>query len=298
MGVVSEFVHGGPAPALRPFIASYSGYRQQGLEPAVHRGLPSPYLTLIFTLDEPLTVAAHPDPRQPPGTYAALLGGLHTSPALVTHQGRQSGIQVALSLAGTRQLLGLPAGQLAAIDVHAADVLGAAAAEIRHRMHAAASWPERFAAIDRVLLARLRGCPGAWPGAQAGRPGSPGPEIGFAWRELLRTGGTALVSGLAQETGWSERHLRSRFLAETGLTPKAAARVIRFDRARRLIQRRSAAGSLVLADLAADCGYYDQAHLAREFRALAGCAPTEWLGQEFRNIQAGAGHPVPGSRHE
>lgn len=36
------------------------------------------------------------------------------------------------------------------------------------------------------------------------------------------------------------------------------------------MQRRSAAGLLVLADLAADCGYYDQAHLAREFRALAG----------------------------
>jgi len=101
------------------------------------------------------------------------------------------------------------------------------------------------------------------------------------------------VSGLAAETGWSERHLRSRFLAETGLTPKAAARAIRFDRARRLMQRRCGAGLLVLADLAADCGYYDQAHLAREFRALAGCAPTDWLAREFRNVQAAAGAPVP-----
>ena len=36
------------------------------------------------------------------------------------------------------------------------------------------------------------------------------------------------------------------------------------------------------------CGYFDQAHLAREFRALAGCPPSQWLAEEFRNVQAGA----------
>jgi len=41
-------------------------------------------------------------------------------------------------------------------------------------------------------------------------------------------------------------------------------------------------------DLAAACGYFDQAHLAREFRALAGCPPSQWITEEFRNIQAGA----------
>ncbi|HKB31133.1 MAG TPA: hypothetical protein VKD26_09875 [Streptosporangiaceae bacterium] len=42
-----------------------------------------------------------------------------------------------------------------------------------------------------------------------------------------------------------------------------------------------------LADLAVTCGYYDQVHLAREFRALAGCAPSRWVAEEFRNVQAG-----------
>jgi len=94
------------------------------------------------------------------------------------------------------------------------------------------------------------------------------------------------VSALAAGTGWSDRHLTSRFRAEIGLTPKAAARVIRFDRAKRLLIRCADTGTR-LADLAVACGYFDQAHLAREFRALAGCPPSQWLAEEFRNVQAG-----------
>ncbi len=88
------------------------------------------------------------------------------------------------------------------------------------------------------------------------------------------------MSELVAQTGWSGRHLASRFRAEIGLTPKAAARVIRFDRARRRLIGQLADPGYRLADLAADCGYFDQAHLAREFRALAGCPPSQWVAEE------------------
>ncbi|MEV4638916.1 hypothetical protein AB0J80_16335 [Actinoplanes sp. NPDC049548] len=44
--VVDEYVQARPAPVLRPYVAWYSGYRQAGIVPGTHRGLPSPYLTL------------------------------------------------------------------------------------------------------------------------------------------------------------------------------------------------------------------------------------------------------------
>jgi AraC-like DNA-binding protein len=265
-----------PAEPLRRYVAAYTGYRQRGLPPARHRGLPSPYLTLIFTLDEPLTIEAHPDPGQPPGEFGTLLGGLHSVPALITHAGAQSGIQVALKPLGARALLGLPAGELAELDLPAEAVLGGVCAELRERVRVAPGWPERFAVLDEILLRRI----GPGPGTA--------PEVGWAWRQLLREGGAIRVSELTAGTGWSSRHLTSRFRAEIGLTPKAAARVIRFDRARRrLVHKLTAGGDYLLADLAADCGYFDQAHLAREFRALAGCPPSQWLAEEFRNVQAG-----------
>ncbi|MEV7968356.1 helix-turn-helix domain-containing protein [Sphaerisporangium sp. NPDC088356] len=266
--------YGVPAAGLRPLVARYHGYREHDGAPGRHRGLPSPYLTVIITLDDPITVATHPDLRQTPGQYDTLVGGLHTSPALITHEGRQAGVQLALSPLGTRRLLGLPAGELRNVDLDAADVLGRTAHELHERLNTASGWPERFTILDELLL-RHADLERAVPA-----------EITRAWGLLLASGGRVPIAGLAREVGWSSRHLYARFTAEIGLTPKAAARVIRFDRTRHELRRRAVPG---LADLAAESGYYDQAHLAREFRGLAGCSPTQWLAEEFRYVQA----PVP-----
>ena len=275
-----------PVPALRPYVASWTGYRQAGVPPGLHRGLPSPFLTVIFTLDDPLVIAAHPDPAQGSGTFETLVGGLHTSPALISHDGRQSGIQLALTPLGARTLLRMPAGELAGIDVHGDDVLGRLAAGTQDRLRELSDWPSRFAFLEHLLLTEL------WDA-----DGSPGlsPEISYAWRHLLRTGGTAPMTELVTETGWSDRYLRHKFRLETGLGPKEAARVIRFDQTRRRLQQRHAAGEqLALAELAATAGYFDQAHMDREFRMLAGCPPTTWLATEFRNVQATAVSLPPG----
>ena len=177
VAVVDEHHRRIPAEPLRRYVAGYTGYRQRGVPPARHRGLPSPYLTLIFTLDEPLTIEAHPDPGQPPGEFGTLLGGLHSVPALITHAGAQSGIQVALRPLGARALLGLPAGELAGLDVPAEAVLGGVCAELRDRVRAAPGWPERFAVLDEILLRRACRSPGI------------APEVGWAWRRLLRADG-------------------------------------------------------------------------------------------------------------
>ena len=92
-----------------------------------------------------------------------------------------------------------------------------------------------------------------------------------------------LVAGLADEVGWSARHLSGRFGGELGFSPKTAARVVRFDRARRAL----AAAPHSVAAVAAACGYYDQSHFVRDFREFAGCSPTTWLAEEFRIVQAG-----------
>jgi AraC-like DNA-binding protein len=290
---VNESARAAASNPLRSQVAWYTGYRQAGGAPATHRGLPSPYLTLIFTLHDPLDIAQHADPTQPADRYDALLGGLHARPVLITHPGYQSGIQVAVSPLAARALFGMPAGELAAIDVHADAILGRESERIREQMQAADTWTGRFSAVDAALRARALAQPS--PETAATVPA----EVARAWRLLLRTGGAIPISALADEVGWSTRHLAARFQVEIGLSPKAAARVIRFHRARRGLTT-----APNLAALAVQHGYFDQAHLDREFRVLAGCTPTEWLATEgyiatehtaandadptaeFRNVQA------------
>jgi AraC-like DNA-binding protein len=273
--VLSEAVATRATGPLGAVVREHHGYRQRGAAPARHLGLPSPFLTVIFSLDEPLRIARHVEPAQPPGAYETLVGGLHTSPAVIEHDGSQSGIQLQLSPLGARALFGVPAGVLAGVDVCGSDLLGARAAAVREQLGEAASWRTRFQILDRELGRHL---------AEHRRPPA---EVCQAWRMLRRSAGTASIAQVAREVGWSDRQLAREFRREIGLTPKAAARVIRFDRARRLLPCHT--GAVV----AAECGYADQAHLVREFVAFAGLSPTRWLAEEVRNLQVSAGPNEP-----
>lgn len=280
---VSEYERGRPVPALRPYVAFYSGYRQRGVPPAVHRGLPSPYLTLIITIDEPLVIAAHPDRQQSPGRYATLIGGLHLTPAVITHDGCQSGVQVAVHPLGCRALFGLPAAALTGVDLELEALLSPAeVTQLRGRLLAETSWADRFTVLSAFLLRRL----------ERGR-GEVHPDVAYAFDRLLGSGGGVPVHVLAAEIGWSPRHLAKRFQAEVGLRPKETARVVRFDRARRLLRPDSP-----LARVAARAGYFDQSHLTREFHALAGVSPARWIADEIGFVQATLPDPGDDESHD
>jgi AraC-like DNA-binding protein len=81
------------------------------------------------------------------------------------------------------------------------------------------------------------------------------------------------VERLAEELGLSERQLRRRFLAAVGYGPKTLQRVLRLRR----FLASAADAPLSLAGAAFDAGYADQAHLARECRALTGLTPRQLI---------------------
>ncbi len=104
--------------------------------------------------------------------------------------------------------------------------------------------------------------------------------MSWAVNQLVRRHGQLSIGTLAEETGWSHRHLVRQFTEEIGLTPKVLARVLRFGQAADRLAHTTGGH---LADIAADCGYYNQAHFTRDFRAFAGVTPTELLASRFPN---------------
>jgi AraC-like DNA-binding protein len=267
--VESAFRQCGRAPAtwLHPYVSAYTGYRMEAAPPSVHQGVASAHLTFLFCLDGRVEMLSNADPAKPPGAFTAAVGGLHDGPARIAQGAPQTGVQLRLTWRGARALLGVPAGVFAGDTVDLGDLLGGHAGTLLGRLSDAGGWAQRFALLDTELTALLR----------RGR-GERGvlPEVGYAWDRLAETGGNLRIEELAYEVGWSRRHLAEKFRTETGLAPKAAARVIRFEGA---CDRLLAPHRPSLARVAAEAGYVDQAHLSRDFRDLAGTPATTWLAE-------------------
>lgn len=284
-----DYVTAAPSPQLAPFIDGYLGYRLGGFPPGLHRGLPSRHMTFIVSIGPSIDVVTQTDPRKAGESYSCVLGGLQASAAVISHTGYQEGVGISLTPLGSRALLGMPARALWNTSVECADVAGSAGRELWERLQGPTTWADRFAACDGVLT-RL-----ADPELVVAR------ELRGAWHALVRSGGTDPIGGLAEAVGWSRQHLARRFRDEFGFGPKLAARVVRFERARHMLQAtlqpdtrppprdgvglRPTQSFVTIAQVAAACGYYDQAHLDRDFADLAGCTPTAWLAEELPSFQ-------------
>lgn len=214
-------LHHVPPPPLSGIVTAATGYRTGPFPASIHRGLPSRDLTFVIELIEPLGVRMQAQSV----TAHAILGGLHTTPTLIDATGPQEGLQYALSPFGLRILLGVSAAELREGAVDLIDVLGRPGARLLEQLHATADWSERFGLVDRALINRL---------STLARPTSP--EIVEAWRIIMFTEGRMPVEEVAAHVGWSRRHLAGRFRGVTGVSPKEAARIARFEAVQRRLR--------------------------------------------------------------
>ncbi|MGH3054160.1 MAG: helix-turn-helix domain-containing protein [Gaiellaceae bacterium] len=255
-----------PAPVLRPLLGrALEGWAHEGLDAASYHELPFPGIPLIINLGSPWRVD---DAR-----LDSFLAGLHLRPTAVTGERTFSCLELRLTPLGTRRLLGLPLHELADRTVALEELLPGTGALVE-RLQEAPRWDERFDIVESFLSRRLADTP------------PPPRELDWAWHQLVRSGGLVRMRALAAELGWSPRRLIERFREHIGLPPKAAARVIRFDRAVAALQ----CGQPRIAEVAAACGYADQAHLGRELRELGGVTPGELVGGNF--VQDGGAAPA------
>jgi AraC-like DNA-binding protein len=248
-----ETVHRAAPAALRPHVLGYLGYREW---------LPQPFRRLEVPSGEVHVIVSFGPRVRVPAPVQSFVAAPHTEHTIVDFDAEQHGIEMRLTPIGTHLLLGVPMHELADRVTPIEDLLGPAGAELPERLWEAPTWPERFALLDRLIAPRLD------------EARAPAPEVGHAWARLVATNGAAPVEGLAAEVGWSRRHLLNRFREHTGLPPKVFARILRFQRAAALMADPHGPS---LCEIALDCGYYDQAHLNRDFRAFAGRTPSELL---------------------
>ncbi|WP_328925782.1 AraC family transcriptional regulator [Streptomyces sp. NBC_00190] len=245
-------------PQLRPFVHSYAGYWEAAASPYRVRLVPTGRAVVVISLGEPFAQVRRLGEASPDSQVTgSLVAGLEDGPRVCDHPGGQEAIRLELTPLGAFRLFAVPMSELTNRVVELRDVLGPEAGVLVEQLAATGDWGARFDLLDNALSARI------------GRGPRPAPEVSHAWHLLSRAGGAIPVGRIAAEVGWSQGYLVRRFTEQIGLAPKMSARVLRFHRAVGLLTREGAN----LTDVTAVCGFYDQAHLNREFRALAGTTP-------------------------
>lgn len=266
----SQWLTRQPHPALARMIDRYVGYRLSGFQAGLHRGLPSRFMTFIVSIGPEIDVRAQTDPTQSPHRYRCVLAGLQATPALIAHGGYQEGVAVELSPTGCRALLGVPARACWNTSLELAEIIGPVGVELWERLQDASAWEQRFAIVDDVLCRRLRDDPLE-------------PALRRSWQLVANPVGADPIAEIARTLGWTRQHFARRFSDEFGLSPKLAARVARFDRARRMLQATTTC--MPIARVAVECGYFDQPHLTRDFAEFAACSPARLLAGDLPSFQ-------------
>ena len=269
-------------PRLRAYVHGYVASSSNLRIPVQERHVPSTEVPLLLNFGAPhrrLDAVGSGEWTARDGVWVV---GLHNRHQLTRAVGERHFMVVRFTPMGAHLFLGLPMHLIAneAVDLELIDPV--LARVLVSRIGVAGSWTDRFAAMESLIAERVlrRDIPAT---------------IGFAWRRLVATDGRIALGALATEMGCSHRTLIARFRTCVGFPPKTIARLLRFNRAVRSLDglSRTRANELVSkpyietkqpedpcvdaiqwADLAADCGYVDQAHLIKDFREFTGMTPN------------------------
>lgn len=255
-----EMVVGSVSPPLRRAIAGYAGFYEEFAAPIRRLETSSAFAKLILCFEGSVN-AARPGKRSTVKLTAFAVGLGHAA-MVARHDGRLGCLEVELSPGTAKTLLDDSPTLAGAGIVDLQDLWGAEASTLISRLCDAPDWTARFAVIDETLLARSAVTNVAIPA-----------DVQWAWNQIASSQGRVNISQLARDIGWSGRHFAARFVDAIGMAPKAAARVLRFDRARGLV---ASPANYQLSGIALDCGYSDQSHMTREFREFADCSPARY----------------------
>ncbi|AVR94933.1 AraC family transcriptional regulator [Pseudoduganella armeniaca] len=234
-----------PCPALRPYVACLWAAKTDGAAP--HRVLPDNCVDILW---------------QDTGAGAFAVG-MMSAPIWVPATGPVRIVAVRFRPGAASLFLGAPLRVLTDTRAELADLWGRAdAMRLQDALwQPALTTAARLRLVEQALLARR---------VEA----APAPTLGQRAVAIIEAShGAVRLEALADALHVSRQHLALQFGQQVGLTPKLFARICRFRRASEALRH---GGAIELAQLALDCGYFDQSHLIRDFHDFAGTTPATW----------------------
>lgn len=264
----SECVFSSPPAFLAGHVSGYRGYSESVRRVIRRLEVPKGQPSLIVGFGEEVRISCIGADRNAT-PYTAFLVAPGGGSVIAEHDGTFGCIEVDLTARGAIACSG-QAGGFGAAVISLEEFWGGEAPALCERLAASSGWSSRFALINSVLATKI-----------SKARVTVRPEIEWAWSEIKRRSGVLEIREIAASIGWSRRHFAKCFCEQTGLPPKATARLFRFQRARELA---SSSPDSSLCDIALVCGYSDQSHLSREFQHFARCSPAVYRAARFPDL--------------
>jgi len=240
-----------PTAALRPWVAALWQW-DGGVGPRTFRVVPDGCVDVIFTRR-----------REPSGDACELeLVGTMTRHVAISRQERSTAFGARLRPGAARLVLDGPARELTDRNPDLADVWGRDATRLLDRLTAAPDG--ELAVLEGALCRRLHRLEAA----------APDPRLRAAVERILAAPAEVSMARVARDVALGARHLRRLFLDEVGVGPKRLARIVRFQN---VLTTALELPETEWARWAVDAGYYDQAHLIRDFQEMTGLSPSRYL---------------------
>jgi AraC-like DNA-binding protein len=201
-----------------------------------------------------------------PGT---LLCGPHSNFFVIDTAEQDSVIGIHFKPGGAFPFFKSPASELHNLHVSLEDLWGAEAGLLRERLLETSTPREKLQVLEECLLAR------------AFKPLERHRAVNFALALFRNIHTAPAISQVSDQIGISSRRFIQLFSDQVGLTPKLFCRVRRFQRVLQAIYK---GGELDWVDLAAGCGYFDQAHFIHDFNAFSGMNPTTYRAVKTEHV--------------
>ncbi|HVS12630.1 MAG TPA: helix-turn-helix domain-containing protein [Thermoanaerobaculia bacterium] len=259
-----------PRPPLDRFVAGLwlvEGYHTPN---ARERLLPTGTVELVVNLGEDrMRIYDGEDVARTTLLDGAVVCGAHSRSFVIDAEEQQRVVGVHFRPGGAYPFLGARVDEVENLHLSLEDLWGARARALRERLGAEADPRARLRLLESALLER------------AFRPLEQHPAVARSLAMLHGAPRLPTVAEITREIGLSARRVAQLFREQVGLTPKRYCRVVRFQR---VIEAVRPLAEVRWAEAAIDCGYSDQAHLARDFRELSGLTPTEYLRQRTDHL--------------
>ncbi|HEX4022506.1 MAG TPA: helix-turn-helix domain-containing protein [Acidobacteriaceae bacterium] len=259
-----------PGPPLSDFIGCLWYWEGAPGPHTRERLLPNGEAAVIFNLlDEPIRIYNAQDIARYADYGNAVFSGARSDCFVIDANQQERVIGIQFLPGGAFPFFRMPVSEMEGASVSLDDLWPRQAAEIREQLLAAPDVDTMLYTLERCLLQRFV------------RPPELHDAVTFALRHI---GGSATIGKIAAITdriGLSSRRFIQVFHQQVGLTPKAFCRVRRFQRVLQSVHR---VGHVDWAQVALDCGYYDQAHCIHDFRAFSGLTPSQYHSQKTDHL--------------